>query len=90
MPPGVTRASPYRNRRDYFDSKKQVIQHLRDQGDVVLEVAEASKAEVEEAPKPQGQGPKTALNQRFRGSKAGKNDKKRPSEWSRSWSLTFT
>ena len=54
MPPGVTRAAPYRNRRDYFDSKKQVMQHLREQGEVV-EGGE-SKAEVEEAPKPQGQG----------------------------------
>lgn len=39
MPPGVERRAPWQCRKHYFDSKKQVIRHLRDQGNVVVEVA---------------------------------------------------
>lgn len=39
MPPGVVRKPPNKVRRDYFDSKKQVIRHLRDRGQLLVEVS---------------------------------------------------
>lgn len=38
LPPGVERRPPWQNRKDYFDSKLQVVRHLRDEGNMVVEV----------------------------------------------------
>eukprot|EP00435_Cladocopium_sp_Y103_P064530 s89_g26.t1 len=50
LPPGVKREWPWQNRKDYFDSKKQVIRHLRDQGHVVVEVASGSEPKAASKP----------------------------------------
>ncbi|CAE8606685.1 unnamed protein product, partial [Polarella glacialis] len=39
LPPGVKRESPWKNRVHYFDSKLQVVRHLRDHWQVVVQVA---------------------------------------------------
>lgn len=51
LPPGVKREWPWQNRKDYFDSKKQVIRHLRDQGHVVVEVASGGTPKAASKPK---------------------------------------
>eukprot|EP00441_Pelagodinium_beii_P015050 CAMPEP_0197672470 /NCGR_PEP_ID=MMETSP1338-20131121/79021_1 /TAXON_ID=43686 ORGANISM="Pelagodinium beii, Strain RCC1491" /NCGR_SAMPLE_ID=MMETSP1338 /ASSEMBLY_ACC=CAM_ASM_000754 /LENGTH=413 /DNA_ID=CAMNT_0043252581 /DNA_START=54 /DNA_END=1292 /DNA_ORIENTATION=+ len=38
LPPGVQRKPPWKNRVHYFDSKLQIVRHLRDSGNTVVEV----------------------------------------------------
>eukprot|EP00439_Symbiodinium_sp_Y106_P021342 s702_g2.t1 len=95
LPPGVERRPPWQNRKDYFDSKLQVVRHLRDEGNMVVEVGadDTSRAKA----------PKVREEAKVAAAKASAGPKKRPppapaapesrkaaktgsrSEWGRVW-----
>ncbi|CAJ1425214.1 unnamed protein product [Effrenium voratum] len=88
MRPGVQRRRPWQNRRDYFDSKLQVIRHLRDKGHMVVEVGEESQLP-EKAKKEQPKAASPAPKKRGRppAPKAAETPPKRPrlEDWGTLW-----
>jgi len=78
LPPGVERRPPWQNRKDYFDSKLQVVRHLRDEGNMVVEVGADDTSRAAPNPTPKAKAPKVREEAKVAAAKASAGPKKRP------------